>query len=63
MGYATLSRARDRTRLYASAESLGLSGADRRHPGAIRAALARRFQRTQTQTMALEEYADEGPRE
>jgi hypothetical protein len=51
--YVALSRARDTTRLYASAESLELASEDRNEPLKTQAALGRRLERTQAQTMAL----------
>jgi hypothetical protein len=57
-GRTSLSRARDTTRLYASAESLALIRARRGDIAAIQSALGSRLQRTQAQSMALE-HADE----
>jgi conjugative relaxase-like TrwC/TraI family protein len=56
--YVALSRARDTTRLYAFAESLGLAHAQRGDIAAIQSALGSRLRRTQAQSMALE-LADE----
>jgi hypothetical protein len=56
--YVALSRARDTTRLYAFAESLGLAHAQRADIAAIQSALGSRLRRTQAQSMALE-LADE----
>jgi hypothetical protein len=52
--YVALSRARDTTRLYASAEALGLPPQDCHDPLKTQAAPARRLERTQAQTMAVE---------